>query len=129
MSPAPLFWFRIRKWAQSFLLRLYTIVYVSFLLYTSYFLPLLGPEGTGDMLSPFSDFGFENGLNRLYFVRTWLYTSFLFVHLILFYLPWGGGGRGHATLFWFWIQKWAQSFVLRLYIIVYVFFRLHFLKA
>ncbi len=28
------------------------------------------------MLSPFSDFGFENALNHLYFICTRLYTSF-----------------------------------------------------
>ncbi len=50
MSPAPLFWFRIRKWAQSFVLRLYTIVYVSFRLYTFYFSS--PPRGAGNMLSP-----------------------------------------------------------------------------
>ncbi len=48
--------------------RLYTIVYLFFRLYTSYFSS--SPMGAGDMLSPFSDFGFENGLNRLYFVCT-----------------------------------------------------------
>ncbi len=139
--------------------RLYTIVYVFFRLYTSYFSS--SPRGAGDMLS-FSDFGFENGLNRLYFVCTRLYTYFfVFTPPTFLPLPWGlgtgyppysdlgfknglnrlyfvctrlytyffvctpltflpiPGGWGHAIpLFWFRIQKWAQSFVLRLYTIV-----------
>ncbi len=50
MSRAPLFWFRIRKWTQSFVFRLYTIVYVSFRLCISYFSSSAG--GAGEMLSP-----------------------------------------------------------------------------
>ncbi len=68
MSPAPLFWFRIRKWAQSFVLRLYTIVCLFFRLYTSYF--SISPVGGGGDMLHFFDFGFENGVNRLYFVCT-----------------------------------------------------------
>ncbi len=46
--------------------------------------------------APFSDLGFENGLSRLYFVCTRLYTSF-FVCTALTFLPLpGGGGREHA---------------------------------
>ncbi len=64
-------------------------------------------ERAGDMLYiPFSDFGFENGLNHLYFVCTWLYTAFFVCIPHTFYLSWGGGW-GHATLFWFLIRKWA----------------------
>ncbi len=149
------------------LYRLYMIVYVFFRLYTSYFFPL--PRGAGDMLSPFSDFGFENRLIRLYFVCTWLYTAFFictpltflpllgppgtflildskmssivctslvqdcirlfsFVHFLLFfYLFVKRLGTCYPLLFWFWIRKWAQSFVFRYYIIVYIFFCLYFL--
>ncbi len=42
---------------------------------------------------PFSDFGFENELNRLYFVCTRLYTYF-FVCTPLTFLPLPGGGLG-----------------------------------
>ncbi len=58
---------------------------VFFRLYTSYF--STSPREVGDMLSPFSDFGFENGLNRLYFVSTWLYTSFFVCTHLTFFLP------------------------------------------
>ncbi len=44
---------------------------------------------------PFSDLGFENGVNRLYFVCTRLYTSF-FVCTPLTFLPLPGRGWGHA---------------------------------
>ncbi len=73
--------------------------------------------------SPFSDLGFESGLNRLYFVCTRLYTSF-FVSTPLTFVPLPGGrGSGHTIpLFWFWIRKWTQSFVFALYMIVYIFF-------
>ncbi len=51
--------------------------YVFFLLYTSYFSSLCG--GWGGLLTcypPFSDFGFENRLNSLYFISTRLYVFF-----------------------------------------------------
>ncbi len=51
MSPALLFWFRNRKWAESFVFRLYMIVYLFLRLYTSYFSTSLW--GGGDMRSPF----------------------------------------------------------------------------
>ncbi len=46
---SPLFRFRIRKWAQSFVFCWYMIVYVFFRLYTSYFSTSL--RGAGEMLS------------------------------------------------------------------------------
>ncbi len=128
MLPATLFWFRIRKWAQSLVLCLDKIVYFFFRLYISYFSS--SPGGLGTCYHPFSDFGFENGLNCLYFVCTQLYTS-SFVRTPLTFLPLlGGRGRGEGLgyvipLFWFWIWKWTQSFVFRLYMIVYSFFRLY----
>ncbi len=50
--------------------------------------------GGEDMLSAFSDLGFENGPNRLYFFCRWLYTPF-FVCTPLTFLPLPGGW-GHA---------------------------------
>ncbi len=44
----------------------------------------------------FSDLGFENGPNRLYFVGTWLYMSFLFCRSYTSYFstsPWWGWGH------------------------------------
>ncbi len=90
MSPASLFWFWIRKWAQSFVLRLYTIIYVFFRLYTSYFSSSPSGGGWGHAI-PFSDFGFENGLNRLYFVCTRLYTTSFVCTLLTFLPPLEGG--------------------------------------
>ncbi len=56
-----------------------------FRLYTSHFFFYLSLKGLGTCYLSLSDFGFENGLNRLYFVTTWLYTSF-FVCTSLFSL-------------------------------------------
>ncbi len=95
---ATLFWFWIRKWAQSFVLRLYMIVCVSFRLYISYFSS--SPRWAGDMLFPFSDFGFDSGLNRLYFLCTWLYTSF-FVCTPYTFLPSLGVGVGAGDMLHF----------------------------
>ncbi len=100
MLPAPLFWFIIRKWAQSIVcislvhdcIRLLSFVHL-LLFYCSPLTFLLFPGWGGwDMLSPFSEFGFGNGLNRLYFVSTWLYTSFFVCTLHTFYLSQGGAG-------------------------------------
>ncbi len=83
---SPLFWFWIRKWVQSFVFRYYMIVYVFFHLYTSYFFPTFSWRGWGHAIHSFSDLGFENGPNRLYFVSTWLYMSF-FVCTPLTFVP------------------------------------------
>ncbi len=71
------FWFWIWKSAQSFVFFYYIIVYVFFRLYTYYF-SNFSWRGWGHAIPSFSDFGFENRLNRLYFVSTWLYTFFSF---------------------------------------------------
>ncbi len=73
--------------------------------------------------SLFSDFGFKNVLNHLYFVSTLLYTSFFVcTPLTFFYLFLKGLGTCYPLLFWYWIRKWAQLFVFRHYVIVYIFF-------
>ncbi len=124
MSPAPPFLILDSKIGSiictSFVhdcIRLFSFVHLLL-----FFLPWRG-ERAVDTLSHFSDFGFENGFSRFNFVCTWLYTTF-FVCTSQTFLPPTGGGWGHATLFWFWYRKWAQSFVLCLYTIVCIFFRL-----
>ncbi len=59
--------------------------FVNLLFFTSFW------KGWGHAIPSFSDFGFENRLNRLYFVTTWLFTSF-FVCPPLTFLPLSGGG-------------------------------------
>ncbi len=72
------------------------------------FLPL--PGRAGDMLSPFSDFGFENGLNSFYFVCTWLYKSvFICTSLTFFSTSSWRGWDMLSPLFWFWIRKKRSS--------------------
>ncbi len=77
------------KWAQSFVFRQYMIVYFFFCLYTFYFSTF--PRGLGICYPPFFDFGFENGLNHLYFVIVHDCIRLFFVCTPLTFLPRPGG--------------------------------------
>ncbi len=93
MSPTLLFWFRIRKWAQWFVhdyIPLFSFVHL-LLFYLSH-----PGGGAGDMQSPCFDFGFENGLNRLYFICTRMYTPLFVCTPLTFFSTSSWRGWGHA---------------------------------
>ncbi len=101
------------------------IVYVFFHLYTSYF--STSPWAAGDMLSPFLILDSKMGSIVCISLVHDCIRLFSFVHFLLFfYLFLIGLGTYYPLLFWFWIPKWAHSFVFRYYMIAYIFFYLYF---
>ncbi len=92
----PLFWFRIRKWTQSFVFRKYMIVHSFFVCTPLTFLPL--PEEAGDMLSPpflILDSKMDSIVCILLVHECIRLLSF--VHLLLFYLSLNGLGTCYPS--------------------------------
>ncbi len=90
------------------------IVYSFFHLYTSYF--STSPEGRLWTCYTFLILDMKMGSTVCTLFVHDCIRLFSFVHLLLFYLPWWGWERGHATLFDFGFENGLN----RLYMIVYV---------
>ncbi len=94
MSPAPLFLIYNSKMGSIVCTSFVHDCIVFFRLYTSYFSS--SPRVAEDMLH-FFDFVFQNVLNCLYFVSTWLYTSFFVCTPLTFFSTSSWRGWGHAV--------------------------------
>ncbi len=101
MSPAHLFWFRIRKWAQSFVLCLYAIVYVFLRLYTCNFSSSLTGGGAGNMLYPLFWFWIRKWTQSFVFRLYMIVYSFFRLHTSYFSTSPGGGGGRMLHFFYF----------------------------